>query len=140
MKRVSEMVYKVQTTKADVRNALVEYFQDKSDWRRMKAEQYPHDGRNHESQLALAAVAGYCKSLSDDSDLLARLLMMQYYFSPEGEVIGDAPEEVGCSAPRIAIRCGFDGQSNPADFLEEWVEALEMDYPAYRKWLSEHIR
>jgi hypothetical protein len=96
------MAYRPGCTKAEVRNVLAQYFQDKADIRRQKAEQYPEDRQNIQTAGALERVAKFCQALTDDNSLLARMLAMPWRFNQEGFFSGPDLDRC-CDAGAIFI-------------------------------------
>ena len=130
-------MYSPKCSQQEVRNGIAEYFRNTADFRRRRAEQYPGDSRNVQSAEALDRVAGYCLTLADDDDQLARLFAMPMYFFEGGLFTSPCVDHVSQSVS-IAVGCGYSGAIDPAEFLVGWIDALAADYPEYVKRMNEY--
>ena len=108
-----------------IREALVEYFDEKRKWRELKTEEYSHDTRNARSAKALQELVDYVAKLSDDDPLLTRLGKMPFAFNDDFEVFGMTGVDGQSTFDSLASQYGFHGSHIAAEFLADWVEAVE---------------
>lgn len=112
-----------------VRAALVEYFQEKAEWREQVAEEHPHDTRNVRSAQRLRRVAAYVAKLPGTDSLLRKIASKPAAF-PGGDVFQAPIDEDGQSTTdEEASRCGFhdDGRFSAARWFKDW--ATEVLFP-----------
>jgi hypothetical protein len=129
----------------NVRNALVEYFREKADYRsRLAEEKDPsHWAKNTSYAGSLELVATYVAALPDDNATLQQLANCTYLFSPGGDVFC-APRTDECGASLTdneAIHCGPRGSvmdpAECAEWFESWTKIVLDEYPEYLEWMSE---
>lgn len=108
-----------------VREALAEWFREQSQFRQRKAEQYPLDTRNADSAAALEQVAVYVLSLPDADPQLRKLSKSAALLFAEGVFSSPKVHELDSfSSEREALRCGFDGSIDPAEWFADWVNTV----------------
>jgi hypothetical protein len=110
-----------------VRNALIEYFKEKADYRKSLAEnQEPWDGpKNSTYAASLELVANYVEALPDDDTTLQRLASCDYLFFPDGDVFQSPCYGDGrvSATDNEAIHCGPRGEVMPPAECAEWFES-----------------
>lgn len=58
---------------ASAREIIAQYFDEQSNWRAQKAEEYPEDQRNCRASAGLEELAAYVRALPDDDGCLQEL-------------------------------------------------------------------
>lgn len=102
-----------------VREILIQYFEDKRNFRLERAERFPHDVRNRTSAAALEDVADVIRALPVNHQTLQALARAPELF--DGDVLHPPRRqwdgETESETDEMAARCGFD-----SDFISahEW--------------------
>ena len=107
---------------ATVQDMLGEYFAGQSQWRLIKADEYPDDVRNVESAAALRDLAAYVRNAPDDHRWIEKLAALVDAQRADVWMPGE-------EAARLASRFGFDHEGDSQEeldfdvFLMEFYEA-----------------
>jgi hypothetical protein len=121
------------------RNSLSEFFEQRAQWRRLKAEECSHDSRNLESAESLERLAKFVLTLNDDSVLLRFRKLSSCFendvFDPPKPQIFDGNSSSNSDAE--ASRCGFgqplDSPDAYAEWLTAWAVTVESEALAFRR-------
>ena len=101
---------------------IAEYFRAQSEWRRLKAAEYPDDGRNAQSAAALESLADYVDGEERDDRLIAAL-------QPFASELTLGGEETARRVSRYGFGYNATSPAQHEEFLEE-LRALCL-YDAY---------
>ena len=102
----------------ELKDFLVDKIEGTSDWRAMKANEYPEDTRNERASAELAALAKHVKALP------ANHRLFKVIFEAVKEDALDLPEAE--EENNLIRRYGFHGPEDVDSFVEELISIYEV--------------